>query len=177
MRHVADALPAELLQQAQHLLALDPFTQANLRRSISTAYYSLFALLVHEAAKLMVGSGEKKEQECLYGYVIRAFSHKGMLDVCRGFAQRNPGKKIIELLAGRTIPDDLASIAGTFRYLQEERHEADYNFVKNYTKDHAAVVFEEAKTAHQKWQAIKDDKVAEVFLVALLVQQNLRTSG
>ena len=64
------SLAADLLQQAQHLLKLDSRKpkQANLRRSISTAYYSLFSLLVDEAAVAVVGSRMRKK--LLRGYVI-----------------------------------------------------------------------------------------------------------
>ncbi|MYK85141.1 MAG: hypothetical protein F4025_01730 [Synechococcus sp. SB0669_bin_7] len=50
------SLAADLLQQARHLINRDLRRprQANLRRSISTAYYSLFSLLVDAAAVAMV---------------------------------------------------------------------------------------------------------------------------
>ncbi|MYF35736.1 MAG: hypothetical protein F4226_02780 [Synechococcus sp. SB0678_bin_12] len=57
------SLAAGLLQQAKDLLALDPRKprQVNLRRAVSTAYYSLFSLLVEEAAGVMVGGGPGKK--------------------------------------------------------------------------------------------------------------------
>jgi len=88
------SLADDLLEQARDLLDLvDPDSnrpdqvnvsskaekrgrpkQAKLRRSISTAYYSLFSLLVEEATTLMVGSGKKKK--ALRGYMMRAISHE-----------------------------------------------------------------------------------------------------
>lgn len=163
-------------RQAHHLLNLDPRRprQANLRRSISTAYYSLFSLLVDEAAVIMVGGGPK--QKLLRGYVIRAFGHRSISDVCRSFAQKNPGQKIREVLAGREISDDLAHVADTFCGLQNERNEADYNFVRSYAKEQVAIIIDDTKVAYQKWQNIKDDEATKIFLVALLVHQNLKTS-
>ena len=122
----------------------------------------------------MVGGGPEKR--LLRGYVIRAFSHRGMASVCRGFAQKNPGQNIREVLVDHNIPDDLINMADTFCDLQNERHEADYNFARRYTKEEVMIICGSAKTAHQKWQNIKDDKTTKSFLVALLVQQNLKTS-
>jgi hypothetical protein len=50
------SLHGDLLQQAEHLARLEPRRprQASLRRAISTAYYALFHLLIHEAT-LRVG--------------------------------------------------------------------------------------------------------------------------
>ena len=46
--------------------------------------------------------------------MIRAFGHRSITDVCRGFAQKNSGQKIREVLAGHDISDDLAHTADTF---------------------------------------------------------------
>ena len=169
------SLATDLLEQAQHLLKLDPCKpkQANLRRSISTAYYSLFSLLVDEAAVAVVGSGPKNK--LLRGYVIRAFGHSSMVNVCKGFASKNPSQKISEVLADHKISGDLAYIASTFCSLRDDRNEADYNFACSYTKEDATIIFNRTKVAHQKWQNIKNDEATRVFLMALLVQENLKT--
>ena len=96
--------------------------EAKLRRSISTAYYSLFSLLVYEAATVVVGVG--KEKKALRGYVIRAISHETIRNVCRSFASRNPDEKIKEALDGHEIPIDLVDIARICHNLQVQRHEA-----------------------------------------------------
>jgi hypothetical protein len=48
------ALPEDLLEQAQHLVSGERTRprQASLRRALSTAYYSLFHLLISEATQL-----------------------------------------------------------------------------------------------------------------------------
>lgn len=123
---------------------------------------------------MVVGGGQEKDP--LRGYVIRAFSHRAMADVCRGFAQKYPGEKIRKALGGRGIPDDLADMADTFCSLRDERNEADYNFVCGYTKEDATIIISQAEVAHRKWQGIRGDRVTKVFLVALLVHQNVKTS-
>ncbi|MCY3538022.1 MAG: hypothetical protein OXH24_10250 [Cyanobacteria bacterium MAG IRC3_bin_20] len=137
---------------SKDLLALDPRkprqAKASLKRVISTAYYALFSLLVDEVAGAVVGGGSGRKR--LRGYVIRTFSHRSMADVCRGFARRNPSRKNLEVLAGREISDDLASIADTFCNLQNERSEADYNFVRSYTKEQAQIIIDYTEIVHQK---------------------------
>ena len=123
--------------------------EAKLRRSISTAYYSLFSLLVYEAATVVVGVG--KEKKALRGYVIRAISHE--------------------------IPIDLVDIARICHNLQVQCHEADYNLVRSFTKEEAIDIVNRAEKVHQKWKTIKDSEARKVFLMALLVNKLVQTSG
>lgn len=149
--------------------------QAKLRRSISTAYYSLFSLLVDEAATVMVGSGNKKK--ALRGYMMRTISHETIGNVCKGFASRNPDDKIKEALDGHRIPDDLADVARTCHNLQTHRHEADYNLIRSFTKEQAIDIVEETGEAHRKWRIIRDDETTKVFLAALIVHKLVQKSG
>lgn len=175
------SIAADLLEQAKGLLdSKRPENrgrpkQVDLRRSISTAYYSLFSLLVEEAATVMIGGGSKKK--ALRGYVSRAISHEAIRGVCKGFANRNPDDKIKSALADHGIPGDLVDIAITCHDLQVERHEADYNFIRNFTKEEAINAVEKAMEAHRKWKVIKDNEATKVFLTALVVYKLVQTSG
>ena len=174
-------LAADLLEQAKDLLDNTRAEnrgrpqQAKLRRSISTAYYSLFSLLVEEAAIEMIGGGSKKK--ALRGYVSRAISHEAIRGVCKGFANRNPDDKIKSALADHEIPEDLFDIAITCHDLQVERHEADYNFIRNFTKEEAINAVEKATEAHRRWKDIKDNEATKVFLTALIVYKLVQASG
>ena len=148
---------------------------AKLRRSISTAYYSLFSLLVEDAAIAMVGSGNNKKD--LRGYVMRAISHEAIRDVCKGFANKNPDDKIKRALGKHVIPDDLVDIATICHDRQYWRHEADYNFIRSFSKTDAENAYEEVERAHRKWQAVKDDEAIKVFLAALVVYKLSQKSG
>ena len=150
--------------------------QAKLRRSVSTAYYSLFSLLVAEAATMMVGSGKKNK--ALRGYVMRAISHRAIANVCKGFASRNPDNKIKTVLEDpKKIPDNLTYIARTCHDLQAHRHEADYNFIKSFTKEEVTGIVDEAKAAHDKWATVRDHEATKVFLAALVVNDLVQKSG
>ena len=149
--------------------------QAKLRRAVSTAYYSLFSLLVEEAAAMMVGSGKKKK--ALRGYMMRAISHEAIANVCKGFASRNPDNKIKKALDGHEMPGGLVDIACTCHDLQTHRHEADYNFIKSFTKEEVIGIVDEAEEAHKKWAIIRDHEATKVFLAALIVHKLVQKSG
>ncbi|KKZ12529.1 MAG: hypothetical protein TQ37_05415 [Candidatus Synechococcus spongiarum 15L] len=149
--------------------------QAKLRRSISTAYYSLFSLLVDEAATAMVGSGNKKK--ALRGYVTRAIGHQTIRDVCKMFASRSSDNRIKTALDGYGIPDDLVTVARTCHDLQVYRHEADYNFIYSFTKEEAIDIINQTEEAHKKWETIRDNEATKVFLTALIVYKNVQKSG
>lgn len=69
--------PADLLEQAKHLANREKKRprQASLRRSVSTAYYALFHLLIHEATL----NWNKVEQRAL---LARFFEHGKMKNAC-----------------------------------------------------------------------------------------------
>ena len=149
--------------------------QAKLRPSISTAYYSLFSLLVDEAVTRMVGRGKKKK--ALRGYVTRAISHQVIREVCKVFAGASSDDRIKKVLDGHGIPDDLVTIARTCHNLQAYRHEVDYNFIRSFTKEDAIDIIEETEEAHKKWETIRDNEATKVFLTALIVHKLAQKSG
>ena len=154
---------------------------ALLRRSISTAYYSLFSLLVEDAATEIVGVTNDKKY--LRGYVMRAISHKAIYDVCKGFGSKNLNYKIKKLLGNHEIPDDLAYVAITFRELQFLRYEADYNYnfaddlSDNFSRSYVKDILERVEKAHKSWARVKNQWARKVFLIALIVDKHVQTSG
>ena len=71
------AFAQDLLKQAFHLLnkeSKNP-TQASLRRSVSTAYYALFHLLIQEASANWSRADTRD-------YLARAFEHRTMKQAC-----------------------------------------------------------------------------------------------
>lgn len=126
------SLAKDLLKLARDLLQSDRPErrgrpqQAMLRRSVSTACYSLFSLLVKEATIKTVGSG--KENKFLRGYMMRAVSHETIRNVCKGFASRNSEDKIKKALNDHQIPGELADIACIGHDLQTYRHDAELQF-------------------------------------------------
>jgi hypothetical protein len=125
----------DLLQQARRLAALDPNRprQANLRRAVSSAYYALFHFLTDQAYRMMLGT---QLPEVPYRQVIaRGFDHRTMRDACRSFSGGNlPDTIVRSLPQGFIVPAALRDLARAFVDLQEERHTADYNLARTFTR-------------------------------------------
>jgi hypothetical protein len=83
-------LQQDLLEQARHLAQRERKRprQASLRRSVSSAYYAVFHLLISEAAAILVSGGPDGLKE----RIGRAFEHASMRQVCSGFVEVHNGK-------------------------------------------------------------------------------------
>src|SRR6266702_4376441 len=114
------AIADDLLTLASHLTtpaAKDP-EQAWFRRSISTAYYALFHLLVQEAAQRWTGSQAERLG------LERTLKHDQMKEVSRVISTGSwRGWRTPNL----PVPLELRGVAKSFIGLQEARHQADYN--------------------------------------------------
>jgi hypothetical protein len=110
------AIADDLLTLAGHLTtpaATDP-EQAWLRRSISTAYYALFQLLVQEAAQRWTGSPASRLG------LERTFKHDQMKEVSRVISTGSwKGWSTPQL----PVLPELRDIAKSFIGLQEARHQ------------------------------------------------------
>jgi len=134
--------------------------QACLRRSVSTAYYSLFHLLVQEAAQSWNGSAEVQIG------LERAFEHKRMRDVSKaiwtgpwkGWSTPSP-----------PVPPELQDVARAFTTLQDARHQADYDNAKVWTPADAGEFVALTRSAIEGWQKIRNDPAANEYLLSLLV--------
>jgi hypothetical protein len=116
------SLHSDLLRQARQPAHLEPRRprQASLRRAVSTAYYALFHLLIHEATTTLIAA------PVVRGRFSRAFDHGDMKAASKDFATATTAKQLAKLTGGVAIPPDLQTVANTFVDLQEARHEADY---------------------------------------------------
>ena len=163
-------LPERLLELSESLLEgtsergrPDP---AKLRRSISTAYYALFSLLVEAGAAALAGTGPQSKE--LRAILARTFEHSEMFKACLGFANRSPAPRWKNCLVNHSVSSDLACVAANFRNLQEARHEADYDILKKPKKSDARQSVDRATQAFTAWNAIKASPEAKVFLLALV---------
>src|SRR5579864_8426292 len=98
----------DLLSLARELVDRNPAApvDADLRRGVSTAYYALFHLLVHEATTRLVAPVALRPR------VARSFDHRVMRIVCDEYAKLvpNPAGQVVTS-AGEIIPAGLQSIA------------------------------------------------------------------
>src|SRR5438132_3588850 len=110
------ALHDDLLSLARHLVDRNPAApiEADLRRAVSTAYYALFHLLVHESTTKIVAPAAMRPR------VVRAFEHRDMRKVCEDYSQPIDPR-------GQPVSQEIQDISAAFVTLQQARHEADYN--------------------------------------------------
>jgi hypothetical protein len=134
--------------------------QAYLRRSVSTAYYSLFHLLVQDAVQAWDGSAETRIG------LERVFEHKRMKDVSKA-VWSGPWKGWSA--ASPPVPPELQRVAQTFTILQEVRHAADYDNARLWTLEGVDDLVALARTAFEDWQKIRNDPAANEYLLSLLV--------
>jgi len=154
----------DLLEQAQHLALREPRKprQASLRRAISTAYYSLFHFLLHEATDLLFPSNPATLRQ----RASRAFTHSDARNVCEIFAGEKGG---IKNLTSEPLEQQLREIAATFVELHEARHRADYDLMETLERAQAIGYVGQTRLAIAEWHAIKNSPNANVFLAALLI--------
>ncbi len=159
--------PADLLEQAKHLANREKKRprQASLRRAVSTAYYALFHLLVHEATLNL----RRVEQRALLG---RLFEHGRMKNacerqkgLCRDYFAAHPSPK--------RRPDfdcmtHLQKVANIFVQAQQQRHVADYDNSKPWTRTEVLIEIQLVEEAFDSWYRVRNHPFAQEFLISLL---------
>ena len=148
----------DLLKQAFLLLnkeSKNP-TQASLRRSVSTAYYALFHLLIQEASANWRRADTRD-------YLARAFQHRTMKKACEWAENATYDPAISPQVVAK-----LRSVARAFRELQLQRHLADYSNATRWDRIKASAKVNQAKTAFSDWKSIRKEFVAQKYLVSLL---------
>lgn len=167
------SLHADLLEQATHLARRERRRprQASLRRAVSAAYYAAFHLLAHDGARLLAsGSGVDGIRAALR----RGFDHAEMAAACRSVyaSQLPPG--LANYVGGIAIPPELRKVARTFLFLQQKRHDADYNVAVRYSRADVLDIVDETQVFFANWSTVRSDPSARLFLVALFSYRKLR---
>lgn len=132
-----------------------------MRRAVSAAYYALFHLLISEA----VANWKRTE---LRGTLSRAFDHRTMKSASNRiqdtrefpFAGEDP-----------TTVSALRNVAKTFVDLQDRRHTADYDNETVWTRTEALGQVTSAQKAFSDWRAIRNQPIAQTYLLSLLVKK------
>ena len=150
----------DLLEQALLLATVDRTRpkQASLRRSISTTYYSLFHLLIGSAA----ANWKNRDQRLTFE---RVFDHGRMA-------------KVSNRLARQAFPNQdphqvrhLKTVVEAFSNLQEQRHTADYDGSKTWSRTEAIEANLVAQKAFASWKVMSKTKIAQDYLLQFLVQR------
>jgi hypothetical protein len=134
--------------------------QASLRRSVSTAYYALFHLLIHEAVQAWSGSASAR-----FG-LARRFEHKTMKQESQTVMQGSwKGWSTPPPL----LPPELQTVAKMFVELQEGRLQADYDNAKIWAPTDVLAKVERAGVAFDNWAKIRAHPAANEYLLSLLI--------
>lgn len=91
-----------------------------------------------------------------------------MRSTCRAFLQPNPPAWLRD--AGVALSPEVVAVADAFDYLQERRHDADYNHLASFTRARVKDAIRRAEEAFAAWDAIRGNPDADLFLIALLVR-------
>ena len=68
------------------------------------------------------------------------------------------------------VVTELRMVAESFTQLQEERHKADYDNATIWTHEDAVEEVDRAVQAFAAWDAIRNEKIAQEYLVSLLIR-------
>ena len=167
------SLPTDLLKQARRLATLERRKpkQASLRRTVSTAYYAVFHLLIQQSARFLVsGRGRGPLRSGLH----RAYDHTTMKKAAQAFASGTVGLALHPAIEGYPIPKRLKKIGASFADLQSARHQADYDPFYELTRLDALNYVNQAEELFANWKEVKGTPPADAFLVALLAYGTLR---
>ncbi|MGC2661123.1 MAG: hypothetical protein WA324_24475 [Bryobacteraceae bacterium] len=153
----------DLLDQALMLVDKEPKKpkQASLRRAVSTAYYALFHLLISAC----VANWKRPDQRATLG---RAFDHRSMKSASERLQNGRPFPFTGE---DPRVVSDLRYVANTFVQLQEQRHVADYDNAKFWTKTEALSQVTSVQQAFHDWRRIAKEPIAQAYLISLLVKK------
>jgi hypothetical protein len=159
------SLAADLVDQAAHLTALERGRpkQASLRRAVSSAYYSLFHLIVDDASRyLVVGSH-------LRAAVARSFEHQALRAAAAslGDVSRKPAAAHwFRPHVRDPISQDLTFICDAFVDLQGRRHRADYDTDATFTRLQTEGIVNIARRAHALWPQQRNTHNAHALILA-----------
>jgi hypothetical protein len=154
----------DLLALARQMVDRNPTAplEAELRRAVSTGYYALFHLLIHEGTTRLVAAPNLRSR------VARTFEHKYMNVVCKEFAGLLPnaaGQHVHS--SGDVIPSGVIAIASEFVTLQDARLRADYNTAITWNHFEAEAQVASAELAFDEWQKVQADPGTDFFLAEL----------
>ena len=159
----------DLLAQADHLASKERKRpkQASLRRAVSAAYYALFHLLIDDAVHFLVAG---KQRDGLRRQLARAFEHGQMKQAARAFVAPSPSGNPWRSTLATAPSASLIAVAEAFIALQEQRHEADYDLSRTFTRSQVQARISRARAAFASWSLVRGTEEADAFLLALLVR-------
>lgn len=138
--------------------------QAGLRRAVSTLYYAFFHFLIERSLESLTNSPEVRS------LISRAYKHEDMAKTCAAFDGHLSDQ--IKAVYGGNVDVDLKRAAKLFVDLQRARHRADYNLDASLAHSDAKLLLSRIEETINKWNAIENLPITQIFLAALLLNQH-----
>lgn len=160
--------PLHLLEQASELSkgknASRP-RQVDLRRSISSAYYAVFHLVLTAAADEFVGRNKRGDRR--HSLVDRSIDHRNLRKFCEEVSRPLVSARFRTYLPADGFDRELRDFANILVRLQSLRHEADYDPTQNFSAVDATFAVYLAQSAIEEFSAASLD-AKRLFLTLLL---------
>ena len=161
----------DLLQLAREIAGLHPNEahQPSLRRALSTAYYALFHLLISDA----VASCSDPQ---LRAALCRIFNHGSMRKASDEKTSELKGffKDRTPLGPEYALKDHLYTVAETFSEAHFNRHEADYNLIREWQPTEVSLLIERVADAFNRWNIIRGEPAARGYLISMLPNRDTK---
>jgi uncharacterized protein (UPF0332 family) len=125
--------------------------QSTLRRSVSTAYYALFHLLIAD----FVANWKLEHQRARLG---RMFEHRKMSQAAFNIVTKNKPT---------AAESDMTKVIDVFAQLQEDRYSADYDVAKVWSRTDVMTTLVLADEAFKSWRNIRKEKLAQDHLLTM----------
>ena len=159
--------PSELLDAARSLASPSAGSpsDAESRRSVSTAYYALFHTVLTAGADRFFGSLERGSAG--YAILYRSFDHGRMKRVCEDAARSTLTLALQKQLRRSSFYSDLRDFTNSFVILQAFRHSADYDPDLSFDGDDASAAIDLAGRAITSFASAPDDERSDLLALML----------
>ena len=129
-------------------------SQSSLRRALSTAYYAMFHALAQNGADMLVGAGPDLRASPSWQNVYRSLEHARARQI------------FLNSTVMAHFPPAIQEFGDTFVEMQGNRHDADYNPHKRFTK---SSVVSAVDNANQRIAGFKDAGREDLRALALCI--------
>lgn len=167
--------PHQLLDLARRLVGPAPGApEADLRRGISTAYYSLFHLLIKEAMTSLVADPDFRPK------AARALQHGPMKGVCERYKSARPdstGQLVTPPshgFAAQVVSPAVQRVATAFIAVHQAREQADYDDAASIQHAEALEAVNQVEAAFQAWLTTTADPSAGAFLQEMVLRSIIK---
>ena len=131
--------------------------QEPLKRAVSSAYYAMFHALCHSNADAIVGRRSDPIGRLAWTRTYRALDH------------RQAKNRLTQ--ARRDLRPQARNFAERFGYMQEQRHAADYNPHRIFTREEVLYLLDAADTATQEYMQMPRNERRAIAAVVLLQER------